>query len=302
MSSEDSNVFDVITKLAVAGRPLEKNEERDVSRLAEITKVLLDETAREMISKAHTRPVLFEYFGDGTPLKLKHAFQVSFAEHHKHARSGYLGEELYCQGAFVRTYDGAGEPVVTCLLRDPRPMLGKSAMHAFNALVEFFTTLDQLNHDGFNIHHYSWDGALFSACKRYSRQYHTTVLRRLCDTAPGQTGTMRVLKSWLLCTGCGLHDLHNGFTWGISKLLQGKTMLDELYIVLESLRNGYSYLQSHLSSFLMEHVLFEDMDVAQSDLLAFWVALDVPPELASMFAERGLLARREAACEQGIQR
>ena len=60
MSSEDSNVFDVITKLAVAGRPLENNEERDVSRLAEITKVLLDETAREMISKAHTRPVLFE--------------------------------------------------------------------------------------------------------------------------------------------------------------------------------------------------------------------------------------------------
>ena len=291
MASDSANVFDAVKKLAVAGRPLQQNEERDVARLAEATKALLDETARDMISKAQTRPVLFSYQGDGTPLKLKHAFQVAFAEHHKHARSGYTGEELYCQGAFVRTLDGAGEPVVTCLLRDPRPMIGKSALHAFNALAEFFPTLDQLHHDGFNIHHYSWDRALFSACKRYSRQYHTTVLRRLCDTCPRQTGTMRVLKSWLLCTGCGLHDIHNGFSWGISKLLQGSGMLDELYIVLESLRNGYSHLQSHLSSFLTEHVVFEDIDVGEGDLFAFWVALDVPPELSSMLAERGVFWR-----------
>ena len=65
-------------------------------------------------------------------------------------------------------------------------------------------------------------------------------------------------------------------------------MLDEMYIVLESLRNGFKHLQSHLSSFLMQHVAFEDMDVAQSDFLAFWTALDVPPDLSSMLAERGV--------------
>ena len=219
MSQEDSSVFDALNKYGVAGRPLEKNEERVVGRLAEVAKVVLDEAAREMIRKAHKRPVLFEYCGDGTPLKLKHAFQVSFADHHKTVRSGYTGVEFYCEGAFVRSYDSAGDLVVTCLLRDPRPMAGRGALHAFNGLIGFFPILEQLDHDGFNLHHYSWDRALFSACRTYSRKYHTAVLRKIVDSSPQQTGTMKVLKSWLLCTVCGLHDIHNAFTSGISKVL-----------------------------------------------------------------------------------
>ena len=214
MAQDDLSVFDSIRRLGVAGKPLEKNEERVVARLAEVAKVVLEEAARELINSSQKLPVLFEYCGDGTALKLKHAFQVSYAEHHKLVRSGYTGVELDCEGAFVRTFDRSGDPVVTCLLKDPRPMAGKGALHAFNGLLEFFPTLDQLNHDGFNIHHYSWDRALFSACRTYARQYHTVVLRKIVDRSPQQIGTMKVLKSWLLCTGCGLHDIHNGFTWG----------------------------------------------------------------------------------------
>ena len=60
MSQEDSSVFDALNKYGVAGRPLEKNEERVVGRLAEVAKVVLDEAAREIIRKAHKRLVLFE--------------------------------------------------------------------------------------------------------------------------------------------------------------------------------------------------------------------------------------------------
>ena len=153
----------------------------------------------------------------------------------------------------------------------------------------FFPILDQLDHDGFNLHHYSWDRALFSACRTYSRKYHTAVLRKIVDSSPQHTGTMKVLKSWLLCTGCGLHDIHNAFTWGISKVLfQGNDMLDEMSIVLESLRNGYKHLQRHLTSFRMEHVLFADVGVGRDDLHKCWVALDVPPELCNKLADRGV--------------
>ena len=69
------------------------------------------------------------------------------------------------------------------------------------------------------------------------------MLRQIVDGSPLQTGTMKVLKSWLLCTGCGLHDIHNGFTWGISKLVQINDMLDDLYMALESLRNGYRHVK-----------------------------------------------------------
>ena len=119
MAQEDLSVFDSIRRLVVAGKPLEKNEERVVARLAEVAKVVLEEAARELINSSQKMPVLFEYCGHGTPLKLKHALQVSYAEHRKLVRSGYTGVELYCEGAFVRTFDRSGDPVVTCLLRDP---------------------------------------------------------------------------------------------------------------------------------------------------------------------------------------
>ena len=139
MAQGDLSVFDAIRRHGVAGKPLENNEERVVARLAEVAKVVLEEAARELISSSQKMPVLFEYCGDGSSLKLKHAFQVSYAEHHKLVRSGYTGVELYCEGAFVRTFDRSGDPVVTCLLRDPRPMAGKGALHAFNGLIEFFS-------------------------------------------------------------------------------------------------------------------------------------------------------------------
>ena len=65
-------------------------------------------------------------------------------------------------------------------------------------------------------------------------------------------------------------------------------MIDDLYIVIESLRNGYKHLQSPLSSFLLEHVVFQDIDVSRDSLHSFWTALDVPLELCQMRADMGV--------------
>ena len=107
---------------------------REVQRLAEAGKALLDECAKDLIAAAQGRPVLYQYQGDGTPLKLKSAFQVAFAEHQKTSRSGYSGEELFCQGAFVRSVDSVGNPLVACIMKEPRPMAGKTALHCMNGL------------------------------------------------------------------------------------------------------------------------------------------------------------------------
>ena len=175
------SVFDAIKRYSKAGRPLEKHDERDVSKLAEVGKMLMKEAALDLVKQAHKRPLLFQYQGDGTPLKLKSSYQIAFAEHHKHVRSGYTGAELYCEGGFLRTLGGDGEPIVRCILRDPRPLGVKGALSAFNGLVEFFPTLDEYAHDGFHIHHYSWDGALFSACTTLARKYHTAILHTQGD-------------------------------------------------------------------------------------------------------------------------
>lgn len=81
--AQELEVLNVICKYGVAGRPLEKSEMREVQRLAEAGKALLDECAKDLIAAAQRRPVLYQYQGDGTPRKLKSAFQVAFAEHQK---------------------------------------------------------------------------------------------------------------------------------------------------------------------------------------------------------------------------
>ena len=158
--------------------------------------------------------------------------------------------------------------------------------------MEFFLTLDEVDHEGFHIHHYSWDGALYSSCTTLACKYHTVVLRKLMDKLPAHIGRMKLLKSWLLTSGCGLHSIHNSFTWGISEILQGNdSMLDDLFIVLSSLRNGYKHLQTHLSSFLVDHVEFSDIGVGRDDLYSFWSCLDLPPELGSLLADSGVFWR-----------
>ena len=59
MAEEGFTVFDAIGKYGVAGRPLEKHEEREVDRLAEVAKVVLEEAARDLIRSSQKRPVEF---------------------------------------------------------------------------------------------------------------------------------------------------------------------------------------------------------------------------------------------------
>ena len=48
-----------------------------------------------------------------------------------------------------------------------------------------------------------------------------------------------------------------------------------------------------MSSFLLEHVVFEDIDVSRDVLHLFWIALDVPLELCHMLAGGGLFRNGE---------
>ena len=59
MAEEGFTVFDALGKYGVAGRPLEKHEEREVDRLAEVAKVVLEEVARDLIRSSQKRPVVF---------------------------------------------------------------------------------------------------------------------------------------------------------------------------------------------------------------------------------------------------
>ena len=68
------SVFDAIKRYGVAGKPLDQHEVREVGRLAEVGKHVIEEAAFDLVRSAQHKPLLFSYCGDGTPLKLKSFF------------------------------------------------------------------------------------------------------------------------------------------------------------------------------------------------------------------------------------
>ena len=288
MSRQDS-VFDAIKHLSVAGKTLSEQECNDAGRLCEVGKAALLEFAHALVKASHGRPLLYEYCGDGTPLKLRYRFGSDVDRHLKVKRSGFSGTGLFCQAAFLRSFDEDGAPVVRTILRDPRPMIDKGALASFNAARELFPLLHELQHEGYKLHHYSWDGALYSACRRHMHRYHKMTLQTMRDTHQGYAGTLKVLRSWVMFTGCALHVAHNGFSWGTARYGGGADMLDDMFVAIESLRNGYKSLQCHLVSFLTSHVAFKADTLDRNALHAFWTALDVEPMLCGMLADRGVL-------------
>ena len=74
-------MFDAIKHLAVAGRSLTVQEHRDAARLCEVGKAALLEFAHDLVKASHGRPLLYEYVGGGTPLKLRYRFQSPLSPH-----------------------------------------------------------------------------------------------------------------------------------------------------------------------------------------------------------------------------
>ena len=58
-----------------------------------------------------------------------------------------------------------------------------------------------------------------------------------------------------------------------------------LHSCIEALRNGYSILHAQLSSFVAEHLHFEDSCLEQPHLFALWTCLGLPPATAEELAE-----------------
>ena len=59
-------------------------------------------------------------------------------------------------------------------------------------------------------------------------------------------------------------------------------------IMLDSLRNGYTHLQSNLSSFLLDRAVFKGCGWTRDRVYIVLSALDVEAELCNMLADRGV--------------
>lgn len=256
-------------------------------RLCEIGKAYLHQKARELVANASHSPILSHYSADGTPLSTKRKVTASFKKGHSIKRYGKETDEFLIQHGYFRTLDVFGQSDTVAIMRDPLPMTsGKSALATFSAFTDFFRTPRQLGHRGICIAHYAFDRALLSSVGRLLKQYHKFLAPQFTAPQLGKDSAALELLEWVVTTGCALHDGHNSLKWAMHSQFQNTELIQDVFIVVASVRNSFGLLVDHMGRWLHNKVLFvpdDDLPPMQ-ERYELWTALGAEPELAEMLA------------------
>lgn len=281
----------IASRVAVLSKPsrmLLRDEADEVAKLCEIFKKVLFDRAMEFVKASGEAPLLYSYQSDGTPILAQKTIVASKADSRKIVRHAGRSAELLLQRGFLKVFDASGQPRVTCLFRDPLPLdHGKGTWPCFTAACNFFPLMRYIKPVGITISHYSFDRALFSSLTRAMHQRHSLYYHRLAggEDSVGETAIAE-LCDWVVGTGCANHDAQNALKWALWELGEEATTTN-LFIVIESLRNGYDLLHSHMPEFIMKHLsIVEERDESLPEL---WSCLGVEPAIAQELTELGLV-------------
>ena len=80
--------------------------------------------------------------------------------------------------------------------------------------------------------------------------------------------------SWFLSVGCFAHDAHNALRWSVLTFVNDRAKTRDLWVVLQSLRNGYDQLVLQLGPWLATHLGFRDGDPIHLEALWRMAGLD----------------------------
>ena len=182
-------------------------------------------------------------------------------------------------------------------VRDPLPLVhGKGADAIFSAAVDFLQSLRQMGHQGIAVQHYAFDRALHSALVRRYRQHHAQLALAQGGSATGSKGKALwdpPLLEWVVDTACANHDTHNGLKWAMMSWMGDASLMKTVFIVVESIRNGFSLLEDEVGRWVVRVVKWVPGDelMDQVEVVAGWSALGLEPRWADHLADLGIVFR-----------
>ena len=269
--------------LAKTGLNLLSHQITTVHRLAEAGKAFLLEQATAFLNRLHGIPVLISRSGDGTPIVTKEHFISGSGDLAVH-RIGRKSHELLLQRVFLM--DVSGEQHI--IIDEPTDLSsGKDCWTLFAAERKFWTTGREHGYEGLIVSHYAYDRAIFANMLSKARMQHRKASHEVALQKPELNFAELDLKDWVVGTACGDHDAQNSLKWALAPVLpDGSSSYDDLYIVVESVRNGFSILMTDLPSWLIGAVLF--VHDAFPDCYQLWVALGVEPKWADELGDMRL--------------
>ena len=195
-------------------------------------------------------------------------------------RGGHPTDLLVMRGFLPGVVTAGGPSVRRAYIRDPVLMsLGKTAEHHYGAMVGNLRTLSEMGAKSICIHHYSWDGAMYTAIRNMMQARHALPHKRLEGGGEDGGAWLKALLDWQIYTRCSCHDGSLALEWSLKPFVSKDDMRD-LFIVVESMRNSNMWLRAHL---VVEDFAFDEQAPWQ-----WWTVIGLPPKWASRLADINL--------------
>lgn len=269
-----------------------QEEVADVRRTAEVIKNFTRTAVRVEARRRSAHPLVLSITADGTPLRVKQDIVETQRSATVRRRGGHLVEFLVMRGYFFSGVGPSGPELRRACLRDPMPMtLGKSAEHHYRAICQEFDMLQSLGAESVCLTHYGFDGAMFRALRRllHARHglVHQSVVTGECSAEERGRLWLKALLDWQVYTRCPCHDGSKALEWALKPFAEGDTWRD-LFITVESLRNGYVQLHRNLKGWLCTNLLVDDKPFDQALSLRWWQLVGLEPEWAERLSEVNL--------------
>jgi hypothetical protein len=292
MSQEDERTaFELCQTYSKQGQTASQPQLLLLTKLVEVSKAIIDHAYRLFVQTDPNATILQIYGNDGTPCRSR--IRISFTVGSENCkREGGKTVELLVGASFCRRFV-AGTLESSISLTDPLPMsYGKSAKANFACALDSYKTLRSMGHRGFAIEIKVFDRALFTALDSLFRQFHLHQ-RFQAFQANDPQALVLYLTEWTLTLPCVLHDFHNAVKWSLYLWFYDASILKDLHIGIESVRNGYDLIVDGLSPFLVRRLKFAAADdlPSQATLKLLWESLGVKPTIMAFLVKHQVLFR-----------
>ena len=248
-----------MTWYAAASRMLSFTQQQHCNRLVVVLSKYMDKRRNEFLMKHAMRPVLCSYTSDATSFLCREQVNVA-SDESSCQRRGRLLTELFSERAVLKSITPSG-PDMFIWMRPARFLEhGKCIPHLFDAACANSPALRHVC-SSVIINHVCFDRAVHSGLSRLlsarSSAYYDTLDHEENRFPGSEFGD---LKEWFLETGCAAHDASGSLKWGMHRWTS-ESIHDNVFIAIESLRNIFIHLVTHLPMWLPKVVSFSRTSV-----------------------------------------
>ena len=283
LSPEAESAVCHLESLGKASAVLNESYGNQVAVACEAAKDMLLTRARAFVDSSAGMPLLSSKSCDGTPIRASVYTRTKLPSGKIVKGHAKRGLEILVSNEFLRFEDPAEGWQTACIVSEPVPLSGKTVPEILGAARVTWQTLRHLGARGCTLEHYVWDRLGIESLEKQCRAWHQ---HQLLPENPAYDKEDWERMEMVVVTPCALHDSHNAFRWAFLQQVKDRSLMRDLYISVESLRNSADLLSSHMASWILSVLTFVDAqdEIWVQEYRVLWESLDVEPSLIELLA------------------